>query len=81
MAESDIFTGTTRDRCLHEGKSIIVTEVVKVTDPTIDSRPSSPDSLIKLLPEALDGPISLIDTGISRKILLFFHHSLTFTVG
>lgn len=69
MAESDIIISTTRDRYFHDDKSIIDTEIAKVESP-IDSRPSSPDSLIKLLPEALDGPLAFINTGGSRKPLI-----------
>jgi sugar porter (SP) family MFS transporter len=65
MTESDLSTGITRDRYSHDVKSFIEAETEE-----IDSRPSSPDSLIKLLPEALDGPLAFIDVGISRKPLI-----------
>jgi sugar porter (SP) family MFS transporter len=69
MTESDISTGITRDRYAHDVKSAIGPEKEGIDSP-IYSRPSSPDSLIKLLPEALDGPLAFIDAGISRKPLI-----------
>lgn len=63
MSES---TNQTRDRHhLQDEKEVDASSVSQ-----IDSRPSSPDSLMKLLPEALDGPLAFIDTGISKKPLV-----------
>lgn len=69
MDEPNNNSGTTRDRNIRDEKLMNDTKV-EDTEILIDSRPSSPDSLIKLLPEALDGPLAFIDTGISRKPLV-----------